>query len=120
MWLKPIAAGPTCIKTDFNKHYEARNPEMISEIWSLHFTEIIVFCLYLIKKWLLGKQLNPGLKGIYDDYCINKTDKAKNKTQNLDGHIFMNLEITILSINQCLRMVFLSQNKGKWGMECCI
>ena len=27
---------------DFNKHYEARNPEMIFENWSLHFIEIIV------------------------------------------------------------------------------
>ena len=29
------------LKAEFNKHYGARNPEMIFENWSLHFKEII-------------------------------------------------------------------------------
>ena len=29
------------LKAEFDKHYEARYPEMVFENWSLHFTEII-------------------------------------------------------------------------------
>ena len=33
------------LKADFYKHYEARNPEMIFENWSLHLKELIASCI---------------------------------------------------------------------------
>ena len=58
---------------------------------SLYILKTLLHPLYLIKKGLFGKQINPGLVGFYDDYCIRKTELAikLKKQQHVDGHNFV-------------------------------
>ena len=67
---------------------------MIFENWSLHFKDIIASSI-TNKEVTVRQTDKPWFNGYLCQLLCNRIHhKAKNKTQTLDGHNFVNLETT--------------------------